>query len=217
MHIYEGVLSATSGGQEVLAIGTAGAVLGTALGLYKLPYERLPQVAVLSSAFFVASLIHIPLPPSSTHLTLTGLMGLLLGRAAFPAVLVALLLQAVFFSFGGLTVLGVNTVIMGLPAVVCYYLFRRGAASRSTAVVGTVGFAAGATAILLSGLLSAAALLAAGKEFQLAGLAMLAVHLPAALLEGLVTASILVFVHKVRPEALLLAGSARPAQGALHG
>lgn len=215
MHIYEGVLSATASGQEVLLLGAAGAALGTAVGLYKLPYERLPQVAVLSSAFFVASLVHVPLPPTSTHLTLTGLMGLLLGRAAFPAVLVALLLQAVFFSFGGLTVLGVNAVIMGLPAVVCHYLFRRGAASQSSTVVAFTGFVAGATAIVLSGLLCAAALLAAGKEFRTAGIAMLAAHLPAALLEGLVTASILLFLHKVRPETL--AGPARPVQGALHG
>jgi len=41
----------------------------------------------------------------------------------FSAILVALALQAVFFQFGGITSLGVNTVIMALPAVACYYIF----------------------------------------------------------------------------------------------
>jgi cobalt/nickel transport system permease protein len=39
--------------------------------------------------------------------------GLLLGGAAFPAILTALLLRAMLFQFGDLTVLGVNTVDYG--------------------------------------------------------------------------------------------------------
>jgi cobalt/nickel transport system permease protein len=55
----------------------------------------------------VSSLVSVPVGPGSVHLLLNGLMGLLLGWAAVPAILVALILQAVFFGFGGILVLGV--------------------------------------------------------------------------------------------------------------
>lgn len=125
MHIYEGILSCSAHGQELLAAGALVAAAGTAVGLRKLDPQRLPQAGLLSATFFVASLVQVPIGPSSVHLILSGLLGLVLGWAAFPAVLIALTLQAAFFSIGGPTTLGLNTVIMALPAVVCYYLFRR--------------------------------------------------------------------------------------------
>ena len=113
MHISEGVLSA-----PVLVSGGVLAAAGTAIGLKKIDYDQLARVGILSATFFVASLVHVPLfGPVSIHLIMNGLVGLLLGWAAFPAILVALLLQAVFFQFGGVPKLGVNTNIMGLPGV----------------------------------------------------------------------------------------------------
>ncbi len=113
MHIYEGILAATPAGREVLLAGAAAAAVGTAVGLWRLDYDRIPRTAVLSAAFFVASVIQVPLGPTSVHLLLGGLMGLVLGWSAFPAVLIALLLQAVFFSIGGLTRWG-STRLHGL-------------------------------------------------------------------------------------------------------
>lgn len=202
MHIYEGILAGTAHGREVLLAGAAISAAGTALGLFKLDYERVPRVAVLSSAFFVVSLIHVPLGPTSEHLVLCGLMGLILGWAAFPAILIALLLQAVFFSFGGLTTLGLNTTIMALPAVVCYYLFGRAVRSGNEAAVFAVGFAAGATAVLLGAALNAGSLTLAGKHFREIGMVVAALHVPLAGIEGLVTGSVVVLLRKVRPELL---------------
>ena len=119
MHIAEGVLSpAVLGGGAVLALA------GTAQGLRRLEYDRLVAVGILSAAFFVASLIHVPVGLASAHLVLNGLVGVLLGWAAFPSILVALLLQALLFQFGGITVLGVNTFTMGFAAVASWYVFR---------------------------------------------------------------------------------------------
>lgn len=196
MHISEGVLSPV-----VLGGGAALAVAGTAIGLKKMDYEAIPRVAILSAAFFVATLIHVPVGPVGLHLVLNGLMGLLLGWAAVPAILVALFLQALLFQFGGLTVLGVNTVIMALPAVICFYLFRP--LLRLPGVAPSVGaFACGFSAILLSALLVAAALISTGQAFlQVAELAVLA-HVPVMLIEGTVTLFIFLFLKKVRPEML---------------
>lgn len=202
MHIAEAILSVTTHGREVLLAGAGLSAVGTAVGLYRMDYERVPQVAVLSSAFFVASLISVPLGPSSVHLLLGGLMGLVLGWAAFPAVLVALLLQAVLFSVGGLTALGVNTLIMALPAVVCHALFRRAVRNRSEVLVFAAGFAAAAVAIVLGALLAAGLLWTAGKQFELYGYLFAALHLPLVVLEGLVTGSVVVLLRKVRPELL---------------
>lgn len=202
MHIYEGFLAATPSGQAVLVAGATAAAVGTAIGLKKIDYERVPQIAVLSSAFFVASLIHVPIGPSSEHLVLCGLLGLVLGWAAFPAVFVALLLQAVFFSYGGLTTLGVNTLIMAVPAVVCHYLFRDAVRSRSESTVFVVGFAAGGIAILMGAFLAAGALWAAGAEFRMFSKLVVLGHLPIVVVEGLVTGSVVVLLRKVRPELL---------------
>ncbi|MFP4360945.1 MAG: cobalt transporter CbiM, partial [Alphaproteobacteria bacterium] len=112
MHIVDGALAG-----EVVAGGAVLAAGGLAIGLKSLDLERIPAAGLLSATFFTASLIHVPLGPSSVHLIMNGLAGLVLGWAAFPALFVGLLLQAVFFGFGGVTVLGVNTVAIALPAV----------------------------------------------------------------------------------------------------
>lgn len=202
MHIPDGVLSVTPHGNEVLLAGTAAAAVGTAIGLYRMQHRQVPQVAVLSAAFFVASSIPLPLGPTSVHPLLGGLMGLVLGWAAFPAVLVALALQAVFFSIGGLTTLGLNTLVMGLPAVVCHGLFARAVRHGNQYVVFAVGMLAAATAIVLGALLAASALWAAGEHFRLVGYLVLVCHLPLAVVEGLITGSVVVLVRKVSPELL---------------
>ena len=85
--------------------------------------QQIPKASLLTAAFFVASLIHIPIPPFSIHLVLNGMMGLILGYYAFPAILIGLLFQAILFQHGGLSTLGINAVIMGVPSLIAYYLW----------------------------------------------------------------------------------------------
>ncbi len=202
MHIPEGPLSVSAIGIGILGTGTALAAAGTAWGLRKMDYERVPQVALLSSAFFAASLIHVPLGGTSVHLVLSGLVGLVLGWAAFPAILIALALQAAFFGFGGFTTLGVNTLVMALPAVATYAMFHRMARSGSEALAPVAGFAAGSLSILFGAILLAGVLIAAGHQFEKLAQTVLLAHVPVAVVEGLVTASAVVFLRKVRPELL---------------
>lgn len=197
MHISEGIL-----GAPVLAAGALAAAAGVAYGLRKVDYNRVPRVAVLSSAFFVASFIHVPVGPSSVHLVLNGLAGLILGWAVFPALLVALFLQAVFFQFGGITTLGVNVVNMALPALLCYYLFRRLVTGRSNVLASAAAFGAGALSIALACLLWAACLFTEGRAFAGVILIGLGGHLPVMLIEGVLTASAVTFLRKVQPELL---------------
>ena len=197
MHISEGILTGSA-----LSAGAAVAVAGTVVGLRRMRDEDVPKVAVLSSAFFVASLIHVPVGPSYLHLVLNGLVGIVLGWAAFPAVLVGLLLQAILFGFGGLTSLGVNTVNMALPALLCYYFFRGAVRSDNRFLVGGGGFAAGALAVALGECMLAGSLALSGEGLRAAAATVFVAHLPLVLIEGFITASVVLFLRKVRPELL---------------
>lgn len=196
MHISEGILSG-----PVLLSGAALAATGTAIGLKKLDYEKIAKVGMLSAAFFVASLIHVPIGPSNAHLILNGLVGLLLGWSAFPAILVALTLQGAFFQFGGITTLGVNTVIMALPAVIAYLIFGRflHAKHRSAAAAA---FGAGASAVLLAGLTVGLALYFTEENFLKVSALIIAAHVPVMVIEGIITAVCVGFLKRVKPDML---------------
>ena len=196
MHISEGILSA-----PVLVSGAALAAAGTAIGLKKLDYDKIANAGMLSAAFFVAALIHVPIGPTSVHLIFNGIVGILLGWAAFPAILVALMLQAVLFQFGGITTLGANTVIMALPAVICYHLFGRFISGKPSKAM-IAGFACGFSSVLLSALLLAATLICTGDSFRAIAELVVLAHAPIMVIEGIITAFCIGFLKKVRPEIL---------------
>jgi cobalt/nickel transport system permease protein len=196
VHISEGVLSA-----PVLVSGGVLAAAGTAIGLKKIDYDHLAQVGILSATFFVASLVHVPIGPSSVHLIMNGIVGLLLGWAAFPAILVALLLQGVFFQFGWITTLGVNTIIMALPAVICYYLFAP-LMQKNHKILLLAGFGCGFCAVLFGALLVGLALMFTEENFLAVATLVVTAHIPVMIIEGIVTAFCVVFLKKVQPAML---------------
>jgi len=197
MHISEGVLSA-----PVLIAGAALSVMGVAVGLKKMEYDRLPEVAVLSAVFFMASLMALPIGPVAAHLVLNGLCGLLLGWLAFPAIFVGLTLQSMLFQIGGLTALGVNTFNIAFPAVLLGLLCRRYIGNFSATVRYTAEFFAAAGAIFFSGILVAASLVATGESFIPAAKVVLLAHIPVMIAEGVITIFVVEFIRKVRPEML---------------
>ena len=196
MHISEGVLSG-----PVLVSGIALAVAGTAIGLKKLDYEHIPRAGMLSASFFVASLIHVPIGLSSVHLILNGIVGLLLGWGAFPAILVALTLQAIFFQFGGITTLGVNTVNMALPAILCYYLFGRMVHKRLS-VAMAAAFVCGASSVFFGAIMVGFSLFFTQENFLKVAMMVGIAHLPVMIIEGIVTTFCVAFLRKVQPAML---------------
>jgi cobalt/nickel transport system permease protein len=139
---------------------------------------------------------------------LNGIVGLLLGWVAVPALLVALLLQAVLFQFGGLTTLGVNTVIMAAPAVIGHYLFRS-LIWRKALWSLSASFACGFAAVLISALVAALALMFTDAGFWHVAVVLAGAHVPVMIIEGVVTAFCVAFLRKVHP-VMLSAGSGRP-------
>ena len=197
MHISEGVLSAGA-----LATGWAVTGLGTAMGLKRLETDRIVRVSLLSSAFFLASLINIRIGPGSTHLSLLAPIGLILGWTAFPAILVALLLQALLFHFGGLLVLGPNTAIMATPALLVYLLFSRPIRRAEGIKAAALAFLAGALSILLGALGVGLFLGLSDRNFLGVAKIVFAAHVPLAAVEGVITAFFIAWLKRAAPEFL---------------
>lgn len=210
MHIPDGVLPT--------AVCLGGYVTGGAATWFSLrkisqrenPREGIPKASLLTAAFMVASWIHIPIPPTSVHLVLNGLLGVVLGYYAFPAILIGLFFQAVMFQHGGLTTLGVNATIMGVPALLAYYLFRlRNIWGRdSRLLTGLFGFLAGSGGLALAAVTAFFILVTTipahlDVEAERASIyALTLAHIPVMILEGVFTAAAAVFLQRVKPELL---------------
>jgi cobalt/nickel transport system permease protein len=196
MHISDGVLpvSVTIGGY------VASAAL-TAWSAHRTRSEDLPKLAVMTAAFFVASLVCVPFGPTSVHLIIPGLTGALLGPSAFLSISLGLLLQSLLFQFGGLTALGANALMMGLPAMVCGWFFQTFKGTTRTRQA-TVGGMAGAAGTILAGTILAALLASGGEDFfGVAKLALVA-HIPVIIVEAAITALAVSFLAKVKPAML---------------
>jgi cobalt/nickel transport system permease protein len=174
------------------------------------PQQQIPKASLLTAGFFVASLIHIPVPPVSIHLVLNGLMGAILGYYAFPAILVGLFFQAVFFQHGGLSTLGINAVIMGIPALFAYqiWLWRKLRWFNQPIWSNMFAFCAGSSSLFLSALIFVLVTInnispdldiQAEKTAILISLGGYAIQ---ALIEGILTVMLISFLERVKPEIL---------------
>jgi cobalt/nickel transport system permease protein len=197
MHISDGILNGT-----VCITAAAAAAAVTSVALKKTDTDDIPKISVMTAAFFVASLVHFKLGPTSTHLVLNGLIGIILGISSFPAILVALFFQAVMFQHGGLTTLGVNSITMGLPAILAYGIFQLHRFNKSNILLMAVSFLGGFSSVILSGIGVYLFLKSTGKDFLQLSKLVLGIHLPLALVEGAITAFAVSFLNKVKPDLL---------------
>ena len=203
IHISDGVLS-----PPWLAAGFALAGLLALLAAYRVRDEEIPRIAILSAAFFIASLMHLRLGPTSVHLLLNGLVGVVLGRRAPLAILIGLGLQATLLGHGGFTTIGINACVLTLPALLAGWMFAGlhrlpWTASKRRALFWMFGCVIGMTSGLATLVLQAIVLLWGGAEdwHQIVWLVVYA-HLPIVLLEGVVLGFTVSFLARVKPEML---------------
>ncbi len=210
MHIPDGLLppSVAIGGYAL-----SGGTLWYALRQIRRdrdPRENIPKASLLTAAFFVASLVHIPVPPSSIHLVLNGLMGIILGYYAFPAIAIGLFFQAIMFGHGGISSLGVNTAMMGIPALLAHHAFQllKPRLQPFALAASLVSFAVGGGALLLAAVIPVTitvttipAELDAGLEQRAIAIA-LAGYLVQAAIEGAFTSMAIAFLARVKPELI---------------
>lgn len=207
MHLPDGVVPV----QMALA-GYSGSAILAAVALSRIkrlpdPSGAIPRAAMLTTVFFAASLVAIPVPPASVHLVLAGLLGVMLGWFAVPAILVGLFLQAVLFGHGGLTTLGLNGLILGLPALIACGIWRAAGprwpelaalCAGSGAVIAAVGIFAGFVLMGLPVKLDANAERVALHFLALA-------HVPLALVEGVIVVAVMRVLRRTAPQLLTYA------------
>lgn len=203
-HIPDGILSA-----PVLIGGGVIAAAGVAMALRRLDDRAIVRTAILSAAFFTVSLISVPLGPTSVHLMLGGLMGIMLGWGAALAVLVGLALQAVMFGIGGVTTLGVNTLDIAGPGVVMGLLLGPAIRRATGARRGVLAGVAGAGAVLGTGALVSLVLALSAPEYTPVARIVLATYVPLALVEAAITAAVVSFLARTEPAALEPSGVKR--------
>lgn len=210
MHIPDGILSPAV---AIGGYGMTGAVTWLSLRQIdrdKNHQENIPKASLLTAAFFAASSIHIPVPPASVHLVLNGLLGAVLGYYAFPAILVGLFFQAVMFQHGGLSTLGINGILMGVPALIAGYVFRfrELLGPESKLWTGVFGFLAGAIGVGLAASIFFSLIITnipADLDVQAeknAIYALMLAHIPLMAIEGMFTAMVTLFLERVKPEML---------------
>lgn len=182
--------------------------------------KKLPTMAVMSALVFAGQMINYTIPGtgSSGHLCGGLLLTSVLGPwAGFLSMIVILTIQCLFFADGGLLALGANVWNMAFyGCFVGYFLIyrplmrsrcfaRRGerAANRLkitlASVLGCVlTLQLGAFSVVLETTLSGITALPLGAFAVL----MQPIHLAIGLVEGLITAAVLLFVYQTRPELL---------------
>ena len=222
MHITEGLLPL-----PVALFWFALALPFVGLGIYILTRRKnesayyMPLVGIFGAAVFVFSCLPVPIPGigATAHPAGTGFSAIFIGP--LPSVVVAfisLLLQALFLAHGGITTLGANTFSMGvLGSFAGYLAFRLG--RRTGANLFWSGFLAGAMADIFTylgtSLALASGLHGTGSYFDEVG-AIFLILLPyvviLALLEGVITGGILIYVRKNRPDILRRLGIATPEE-----
>ena len=179
--------------------------------------RRIPLMGVMGAFVFAAQMINFAIPGtgSSGHLCGGMLLSALLGPyAGFLTMTAILLIQCLLFADGGLMALGCNVWNMGFYG--CFvggFLIWRALTARkmtrgrilAASVVGCiVSLLLGAFSVTLETLASGITELPFGVFVRF----MLPIHLVIGLVEGLITAAVLIFVFESRPE-LLEGGTAR--------
>lgn len=210
MHMADAFISPAVGG--IMLVAAAG------LGAYSIKKiqsdmdeKKIPLMGVMGAFVFAAQMINFSIPGtgSSGHLGGGLLLAALLGPyAGFLTMASVLLIQALFFGDGGLLAIGCNVFNLGFFTcfiaypIIYRWFTRKGltsgrifTASISSAVIG---LQLGAFSVVLETFLSGKTELPFGTFL----LFIQPIHLAIGVVEGVVTAAVVTFVWRARPEIL---------------
>ena len=226
MHISEGILPF-----DWAALWFAVAAPFVALGLRRLntlsreDMSYKPLVGLMAAVVFIISCMPIPVPTAGTcsHPCGTGLAAILVGPLVSVVLsAVALLIQALFLAHGGITTLGANVISMGVVgSFTGWFVFR--VLRRSGANLAVAGFMAGLFTDWAT-YLSTSVELASGISgndpffplFVKIVIAFIPTQLPLGILEGAMTAGMVVLLSNKRPDLLVKMGVIKPQEVSTH-
>ena len=225
MHMADALLAPAVAATMYVASGSAAGV-----SVHKLRQEeklgleatskRLPAMAVTAALVFAGQMINYTIPGtgSSGHLCGGMMLSAILGPyAGFLSMIAVLVIQCLFFADGGLMALGANIWNMAFyGCFVGYFLIYKpimnsnlfaskgkDASNRIKLVLASIlgcviTLQLGAASVAIETTLSGITSLPYGTFLGL----MLPIHLAIGLVEGLITAAVLLFLYEARPELL---------------
>lgn len=208
MHMADALLSPAVGG--AMWAGSLGTLIYCAKKLReKMDEKMIPLMGVLGAFIFAGQMINftIPVTGSSGHIGGGMILTILLGPyAAFLVIASVLVIQALFFADGGLLALGANIWNMGIyPAFIAYPLIykaivKKNASNKAITIASVlsvvIGLQLGALSVVLETKSSGITELPFGTFLLL----MQPIHLAIGLIEGFVTAGIVIYVRSLRPD-----------------
>lgn len=208
MHMADALLSPAVGG--AMWAGSLGTIIYCAKRLKERMDEKLiPLMGVLGAFIFAGQMINftIPMTGSSGHIGGGMLLAILLGPyAAFLVIASVLIVQALFFADGGLLALGANIWNLGIyPCFIGYLLIFKPIVKQkvSTKIITfasvlsvVIGLQFGALSVVVETRLSGITEL----PFNTFILFMQPIHAAIGLIEGFITAGIVIYVRSLRPD-----------------
>lgn len=221
MHMADALLSP--------AVGTAMCAVSAAAVAYSvkriekddLCEKKIPVMGVMGAFVFAAQMINFTIPATGSSGHIGGGVLLAAMTGSFPALLsiaAVLIVQSLFFADGGLLALGCNIFNMGvIPCLIVHPLVFKpfvkrgitpGRMTAASIAAAMIGLQLGALGVVLETRLSGIAEL----PFAAFALLMQPIHLPIGLAEGVITAAVLGFVYKARPEIIASAFDRTPIQ-----
>lgn len=218
MHMADALLSPAVGG-TMWAATAATTVYCSIKVKQSLDDSKIPLMGVLAAFVFAVQMINFTIPAtgSSGHLGGGLLLAILLGPyAAFLAIASVLTVQALIFADGGLLALGCNIFNLGFfPCFIAYpMVYKIIVGSNPTParlmtgslIAAILGLQLGAFGVVMETTLSGITEL----PFSSFVTVMQPIHLAIGIVEGLVTAGVISFIWKTRPEILEKAATDKP-------
>jgi cobalt/nickel transport system permease protein len=211
MHMSDALLSPAIGASLCVVSAAACAYAVKKIKRDDLCEKKVPVMGVMGAFVFAAQMINFTIPAtgSSGHIGGGILLAAMIG--SLPALLsisAVLIIQCLFFADGGLFALGCNIFNMGVvPCLIAYPLIFEplvkknmtiGKITAASIVAVVIGLQLGAFGVVAETQLSCITAL----PFSTFLLLMQPIHLAIGIVEGIITAAILCFVYKMRPEIM---------------
>ncbi|MDR2884820.1 MAG: energy-coupling factor ABC transporter permease [Deferribacteraceae bacterium] len=207
MHMADGLISGTVGG--VMAAASV-AIIAYSIKRIKSDDKTIPMMGVMGAFVFAMQMINFTIPGtgSSGHIVGGTLLAATLG--VYPAIIVTacvLIIQCLLFADGGLLALGCNIFNMSVPFVVMYTLIfkpilKNGVTSSKLTIASILSVVLGLQLSAFGVVLETTASGITALPFLPFVLAMQPIHFVIGIVEGVITAAVLIFVYKMRPEIL---------------
>ena len=209
MHMTDALLSPAVGGAMWVVSSAANAYAVKKITGNDLCEKKIPVMGVMGAFVFAAQMINFTIPATGASGHIGG--GILLAAVigGFPALLslsAVLIIQCLFFADGGLLALGCNIFNIGvIPCMIVYPLLFKplvkngitpGRMTAASIAAVAVSLQLGAFGVVLETRLSGIAVLPFGTFLLL----MQPIHLAIGIAEGIITAAVLCFIFKMRPE-----------------